>query len=276
LEPNRALVDANCDTLMALAQRTAENRAAGQNDLFAGGGGAQKAAPLQLKPAKAWPSMETLANEQSAIGFYLTGHPLDEYRTVLDELQAERWSTFSADLSEGMTTAVLAGVVVSKRELTNKKGNRFAFAAFSDQTGQFESVIFSDVLADAGAALEPGKAVLVHVEAMRTGEEIKLKALMIQSLDKAAGASQKGLDVELDPNEYQRNAGALAELKALLEPGGRGEVRLILPLKAQGRVVVIKLPGRYHLSPARTSKIEGLRIVHATRNRWDGEKQIAA
>ena len=276
LEPNRAVVHANCDTLLALAQRTAENRAAGQNDLFAGGGPAQRTAPLQLKTAKAWPSMETLANEQAAIGFYLTGHPLDDYRTILDELQAERWSDFSAELSQGITTTVLAGVVVSKRELTNKKGNRFAFAAFSDQTGQFESVVFSDVLADAGEALEPGKAVLVHVEASRTGDEIKLKALMIQSLDKAAGASQRGLDVELDAAEYQRSSASLTELKALLEPGGRGEVRLILPLKEQGRVVIIRLPGRYHLSPARTSKIEGLRIVRSTRKRWDGDKQLAA
>ncbi len=275
LEPNRALVDANCDTLMALAQRTAENRAAGQNDLFAGGG-AQRAAPLQLKQAKAWPSMEILANEQAAIGFYLTGHPLDEYRTVLEDLQAERWSDFSADLGEGMATAVLAGVVVSKRELTNKKGNRFAFAAFSDQTGQFESVIFSDVLADAGEALEPGKAVLVHVEAMRTGEEIKLKALMIQSLDKAAGASQKGLDIELDLDQYLRDPSTLRTLKELLLPGGHAKITLYWNNRALNRVIATTLPGRFKVSPERTSKIQGLKIVQGVRTLWDGDKQIAA
>ena len=276
LEPNRAMVAANCDTILALAQRTAENRDAGQNDLFAGGGPAQRTAPLQLKPAKSWPSMETLANEQAAIGFYLTGHPLDEYRSVLEDLQAERWIDFTADLSEGITTAVLAGVVVSKRELTNKKGNRFAFAAFSDQTGQFESVIFSDVLADAGDVLEPGKAVLVHVEASRNGEDIKLKAQLIQSLDKAAGAAQKGLTVVLDADALARDPNAISMLKALLQPGGRGEVQLLVRLSGRGRDVAIKLKGRYQLSPAQTSKIEALACVRDVHKLWDGDKQIAA
>ncbi len=276
LEPNRAMVHANCDTILATAQRTAENRDAGQNDLFAGGGSAQRAATLQLKPAKAWPSMETLNHEQAAIGFYLTGHPLDEYRGVLEDLQAERWSEFSAELSEGISTAVLAGVVTAKRELTNKKGTRFAFAAFSDQTGQFEAVVFSDVLADAGDVLEPGKAVLVHVEATRQGDEIKLKALLIQSLDKAAGATQKGLTVVLDADALARDPNAIARLKELLQPGGRGEVRLVLQLPGRGREVEVKLKGRYQLSPAQTSKIESLSCVRAVRNLWDGDKQMAA
>ena len=275
LEPNRAMVHANCDTLMALAQRTAENRQAGQNDLFADPKNV-RAAPLQLKPAKAWPAMEVLANEQQAVGFYLSGHPLDEYRTVLDDMKAQRWSDFSANLGPGITTAVLAGVVISKRELTNKNGNRFAFAAFSDQTGQFESIVFSDVLSDAGDVLEPGKAVLVHMEATRKDDEIKLKAMLIQSLDKAAGAAQKGLMIVLDMDAYARDPNSISRLKELLQPGGRGEVRLIVSLAGRGREVELKLKGRFQLSPAQTSKIESLACVRAVRNQWDGDKAMAA
>ena len=275
LEPNRAMVHANCDTLMALAQRTAENRQAGQNDLFADPKNV-RAAPLQLKPAKAWPAMEVLANEQQAVGFYLSGHPLDEYRTVLDDMKAQRWSDFAANLGPGITTAVLAGVVISKRELTNKNGNRFAFAAFSDQTGQFESIVFSDVLSYAGDVLEPGKAVLVHMEATRKDDEIKLKAMLIQSLDKAAGAAQKGLTIVLDMDAYARDPNSISRLKELLQPGGRGEVRLIVSLAVRGREVELKLKGRFQLSPAQTSKIESLACVRAVRNQWDGDKAMAA
>ena len=275
-EPNRAMLHANADTLLALAQRTAENRIAGQNDLFGGGGKAESATPLQLRHAKAWPAMEQLSREQEAVGFYLSGHPLDEYRGVLNSVNAERWADFSERLNSGVTSGVLAGVVVSKRELTSAKGNRFAFAAFSDPSGQFESVVFSDVLADAGEALEPGKAVLVHVEATRKGEEIKLKALLIQSLDKAAGAAQKGLTILLDADALAREPGAIAKLRELLEPGGRGEVRLLMPLRSSGNEVEIKLKGRFHLSPAHTAKIEGLACVRQVRNIWEPGSQLAA
>ena len=275
-ESNRAMVHANSDTLMALAQRTVENRVAGQNDLFAGGPLMRTEAPLQLRAAKAWPAMEVLASEQAAIGFYLSGHPLDEYGSVLDSLHAERWSEFSGRLDAGSTNTVLAAVVVSKREMTSAKGNRFAFVAFSDATGQFEAVVFSDVLLDAGDVLEPGSAVLVHVEANRKGDEIKLKALLIQSLDKAAGAAQKGLTIVLDASALARDPNAITQLKDLLQPGGRGEVRLVIPLLVRDRDVEIKLKGRYQLSPAHTSKIEALVCVRSVHTSWDVDGKLAA
>ena len=275
-ETNRAMLLANADTLLALAQRTAENRQAGQNDLFGGGAKAEAAAPLQLRHAKAWPAMEQLSREQEAVGFYLSGHPLDEYRGVLDSLQAERWTDFCARLENGTRTGVLAGVVVSKRELTSKNGNRFAFAAFSDQTGQFESVVFSDVLTDAGDILEPGSAVLIHIEASRKDDEIKLKALLIQSLDKAAGAAQKSAVIELDEHELRREPNSIARVTEHLEPGGRCEVYLSLELKDQGRRVEVKLKGKFHMSPAVTAKIEGLRPVRAVRSVMDADRHLAA
>ena len=275
-EPNRAMLHANADTLMALAQRTTENKIAGQNDLFGGGGKTEAATQLQLRQMKAWPSMEQLSREQEAVGFFLSGHPLDEYKSVLQSMNAETWGGFSGRLLPGITSGILAGVVTAKRELTSAKGNRFAFAGFSDQTGQFESVVFSDVLTDAGEALEPGKAVLVHVEATKKNDEIKLKAMLIQSLDKAAGNAQKGLTIRLDARALARDPNTIAKLRELLEPGGRGEVRLLVPLPARGCEVEIKLKGRFQLSPAHTAKIEGLVCVDNVENIWEPGSKLAA
>ena len=277
LEPNRARAHANCDAILALAQRTAENRLAGQNDLFAADrGAAAKSDPLQLKAIKPWPAMTALANEQNAVGFYLSGHPLDEYGDVLSGLQAVSYDDFARDLGEGISTGVLAGVVIAKRDLVNKKGNRFAFAAFSDRTGQFECILFSDVLADAAAILEPGKAVIVHVEANRQGDEIKLKAQYIQSLDKAAGANQRGLRIVLEPHVLSRDPSALGVLKDLLHPGGRGEVRLVVPIMARGREVELRLKGRFQLSPEMAARIEALPCVRSIAKQWDAGDALAA
>ncbi len=77
LERNRALAHGNVEAMLALASRTAENAALGTGDLFGGGGGAPPA--LDTRPVKAWTPMERLQHEFEAVGFFLSGHPLDAY-----------------------------------------------------------------------------------------------------------------------------------------------------------------------------------------------------
>src|SRR5262249_7799390 len=67
LEPNRALVYANVEGIMAMANRLAENAQLGTSDLFGGGGNAPAA--LDLKAAQTWTPMEKLQSEFDAVGF---------------------------------------------------------------------------------------------------------------------------------------------------------------------------------------------------------------
>ncbi len=250
LEPNRAKVAANIEGILAHAQRTASDRAAGQNDLFAGGGAAK--AGLQLKPARVWPPMETLTKEFEAVGFYLSGHPLDTYQSVLGKLGAERYVDLDARVGNGATrSGILAGIVTMKRERRSKSGNRFAFVGVSDQTGQFEAVVFSDVLADAGDLLDVGKAVLIHVEAEREGEALKMRAQLVQSLDKAAGGVQRGLRLVLD------GPAAWPELRQSLKKGA-GQVQITCRLPEAGQQVEIRLKGRYDVSPGEAGALMAL------------------
>ena len=91
--------------------------------------------------------MEKLSAEFEAIGFYLSGHPLDQYDRVLGKLGVKRVSEFEALVMRGATAGRLGGIVIAARERRSQKGNKFAFATFSDATGQFEAIIFSDTLA---------------------------------------------------------------------------------------------------------------------------------
>ena len=136
--------------------------------------------------------MERLEKEFDAVGFFLSGHPLDEYESVLAKLGVQSWSDFEAATERGVTAGRLAGIVVSARERKSQRGNKFAFAMFSDPSGQFEAVIFSDTLAQARDLLEPGTPVLLTVEAERDGESVKLRVQHLEALDKAAGAVQRG------------------------------------------------------------------------------------
>ena len=251
LEANRALVAANVEGMLALAQRREANTADGTDDLF----GLGEASPqLDLRPAQQWTPMERLSHEFEAVGFYLSGHPLDSYERVLQKLGVKRYSEFEALTERGACEGRLAGIVISARERKSQRGNKFAFALFSDTTGQFEAVIFSDTLAQCRELLEPGTPVLLAVSAERDGDTVKMRVEGLEALDKAAAGVQRGLKVVLDRRLIQ-NAKHVAALKSHLKHGGKGEIRLVLPLEDRGREIELIIPGHYDVSPARAGII---------------------
>ena len=130
--------------------------------------------------------------EFDAVGFYLSGHPLDSYERVLHKLGVKRYAEFEAVTERGATAGQLAGIVISARERRSQKGNKFAFAMFSDTTGQFEAVIFSETLAQCRELLEPGTPVLLTVAAERDGDTVKMRVESMRGLDAAVADLQRG------------------------------------------------------------------------------------
>jgi len=248
LEANRALVYGNIEQLLAFANRLASNEAQGTGDLFGGGGAGE--AQIDMRPVETWTPMERLQQEFEAIGFFLSGHPLDAYATALPKLGVSSYAEFEARCERGAAAGRIAGIVVSVRERRSQKGNKFAFAIFSEPTGQFEVVIFSETLAAARPLLEPGTAVLLTVEGERDGEALKLRAQAVQSLDGAASSVQKGWKVVLDADRLLKNGCRdLAQLGEKLKAGGKGEIAL--SFFVQGREVSITFPQRrFDVSPA--------------------------
>jgi DNA polymerase-3 subunit alpha len=187
--------------------------------------------------------MERLAQEFEAVGFYLSGHPLDDYMKPLQKLSVDTWQGFQEKaLTKGARAAKLAGTVTHRQERRSKSGNKFAFVGFSDPTGQFECICFSDTLAACRDLLEPGKAVIARVEADVEGEEVKLRLQGVELLDKAAAQMVTGLEI------FVRDATAVDSIAARLKNGGRAPVRLVM-LMEQGREVHISLGSAFTVTP---------------------------
>jgi DNA polymerase-3 subunit alpha len=257
LSPNRARVYANIEQVLSHAGRLADNRATGQNDLFGSGGGGgtvMAAATLTLRETSSWDLMETLSHELDAIGFYLSGHPLDDYADALMGLNVIRWSELEAKLANQVSAdARIAATVTYKQERRSKSGNRFAFAGFSDPTGQFEAVIFSDTLAAAGDYLEPGKAVLLHLEAEVDGENIKTRVRAVQDLNAALGRTKSGLCIVADGRLQ------LEQLAKIVDTGGATALKLRLRLKdPTPREVVVNLGANFDVSPKQAGALKAL------------------
>jgi DNA polymerase-3 subunit alpha len=238
IDPNRRRLFENGDRVLRAASISGDTD---QNDLF----GAEAVRGLVLREAEPWLPMERLAREQEAIGFFVSGHPLDEYRDVIEQQGLISWAEFSERASRGTSAARLAAVVAFRQERTSARGNRFAFVGLSDQSGQFEAIVFSELLASHGDTLSPGSAVLVEIEAEADADADALRARLksVAPLDEVAERSCGGLRVIVE------NTDALRDLPERMPPDGKGEIRFVLRLADIGREVELELPGRYDVSP---------------------------
>jgi len=247
-ESNRARVFAGVDTLLRKAQHAHEAAAVGQNELF-GGDGARE--PIALPKLEPWLPAERLRREYEAIGFFLSGHPLDDYAAVLKKMRVQSWAEFARAVKHGATAGRVAGTVVSRSERRTRTGGKMGIIGLSDPTGHYEAVLFSEGLAEYRDLLEPGSPVLLFVSAEMQGDEVRARIQSAEPLDAAAANLQHSLRV------FLRNEIPIEAVAKRLEPArgapqagrnGDGEVSMVLLLSA-GTEVEIKLPGRFKVSP---------------------------
>ncbi len=98
LDSNRARVFAGAEAILAACQRSHEAATVGQNDMF---GGRRDAPTIMLPQVEPWLPAERLRREYDAIGFFLSGHPLDDYATALKRLRVQSWAEFSRAVKTG-------------------------------------------------------------------------------------------------------------------------------------------------------------------------------
>ena len=244
LDPHRARVHGGADSILAACQRANEAATSGQNDMF---GGAVDAPTVMLPQIDNWLAAEKLRKEYDAIGFFLSGHPLDDYATALKRLRVQSWADFCKAVKTGATAGKVAATVVSRQERRTKTGNKMGIMGLSDPTGHFEAVLFSEGLAQYREVLEPGAAVLLQLGAELQGEDVRARVVHAEPLDAAAAKTQKGLRIVM------KDTKALDSLEKRLQrqtgPGsGGGDVSIVLRLDLQTEVE-FKLDGRYVVSP---------------------------
>jgi len=244
LEPKRARAFGSVEALMAHAQRSGADATSGQSELF-GGIGAKPV--LNVQEVEEWLPAERLNREYDAIGFFLSGHPLDDYLFSFNRLGADTWSSFVQKAKEGRPGGKLAATVVSRVERRTKTGNKIGILGLSDPTGHFEAVIFSENLQRFRDLLEPGSAVLLQAGAEVQGDEVRVRVHGVESLDQVATFTPRGLRVAIETPE------AVALFAKRLNGGVSGPsergfpISLVLHVGAEE--VEVKLPGRYPVSP---------------------------
>ncbi|MGH6955098.1 MAG: OB-fold nucleic acid binding domain-containing protein, partial [Caulobacteraceae bacterium] len=244
LHANRAEVVAAADILIAHAQSAAAERASAQTNLF---GEAPEAARPRLPRRVAWSETEQLDEERAAVGFYLSGHPLESMLELLRRKRVSLLSDVMAGVEQGMEAFRMAGVVRRRQERSSaRSGDRFAFVTLSDPTGEYEVLFPPEQLRRCREALEPGGSVVVKVRAKAADGDVRFFGDEAEPLERAVAGATAGLRVYISPELADMEA-----LKKRLRPAERegGEVILVAG-SGDGREIELKLPGRFSLDPA--------------------------
>lgn len=231
----RAPVMAVLDDAMASGQRFQEERDSAQVSLFGdlpevvSGRNGRK-----LPDLEEWHDKEKLGFEKEALGFLITGHPLDRYSSDIKRLASAEIARLP-DLADNSEVRV-CGVVTLFREITTKKGDRMCFATIEDLTGSIEITVFPDVYADCSQLLKTDDPLLVTGK-LEKGEK-GCKLLVMRS----------------NGREYGRKNGASAP---------NGDVRLLLEVQAQSTTRVSLALKLAELSTDQLSSLRGVIERHA-------------
>ncbi len=248
LDNNRRRVHRGMETVVAVAGAAASDRNSNQISLF--GGEDAKPQEIRLPDIDDWQSMDRLREEFDAVGFYLSAHPLDAYERVLARRRVRSSAeVFNAREAGGVR---LAGTFVSKKEMTSKSGKRFAFISFSDASGVFEGIAFSEILAQYSELLSPGNSVIVDCALSFDGDTPRMTIQKLESIDAAAAEAANAA------KEMHLFVDSIEPLAALSDVLGRdkdanskrkkGRVLVTAKLRDRGEEVLINLGDNYALS----------------------------
>ncbi|HXQ09497.1 MAG TPA: DNA polymerase III subunit alpha [Caulobacteraceae bacterium] len=246
LHANRAEVVAAADVLIAQAQSAAADRASAQASLF---GEQPEVSRPRLPKREPWSETEQLDEERAAVGFYLSGHPLESMLEVLRRRRVSLHTDVLAQVEQGMEAFRMAGVVRRRQERASARtGDKFAFVTLSDPTGEYEVLFPPEQLRRCRDALEPGRSIVIKVRAKATDGDVRFFGDEAEPLERAVEGATACLRVHLSPQLADMDA-LKKRLRPAEGPNSGGEVILVAGA-GDGREIELRLPGRFALDPA--------------------------
>jgi DNA polymerase III subunit alpha len=257
---SRAQAMSCADLLIRISAQAAEERGSDQGGLFA-----LDTAPALAKPKLAvvdeWTPQHLLDEERAAVGFYFSGHPLDDYEKELTRLNAVSYADAVERVKSGRAGFQMAGVIRTVRMRRSKTGKPFAWVELSDATGEFEVTVFSETLNTARDLMEPGALVLVSATAEDRDGEVRFTCEGMRNLDTAAAAAASQLRISVTSEAaLERIHKRLSAVKpASAREGGKVVVAMRLP--ESGRDVEIMLPGVAACTPAMRGALKNIEGV---------------
>jgi DNA polymerase-3 subunit alpha len=198
-----------------------------------------------------WGPKQLLAFEKEALGFYVSGHPLDRYRGDLQRYASATTSDFPAG-KRGVGDASIGGIVSQYREMVTKKGDKMARFMLEDAEGTLEVIAFPKTFEKVRHVLVSDEPILCTGAVKNEGnaEAPEWKMLLESAAPLSELRQQKTSRVDIHLNADQLTHDQIDELKTILANAARGNCQAVLRLKIPQRSeTVVTLPDAWAVSP---------------------------
>jgi DNA polymerase-3 subunit alpha len=256
LEANRAVVLANADMLLAVADASAREKQSGQAALF---GGQDHAEPsLRLMSVPEWSRAEQMAAERENFGFFFTAHPVEQYRAVASANGARSYASLMQGgiAGGGRQQAMMAAMVENVSRGKTRKGKDFVRADFSDSSGQFSAACFEESLVESFVKwAREGICILLTVELDSPGsdEPPRITVRGARPLSEVKSGAHMQLNLEIS------DAMALTAVATMLiaESDVRGEVLARLRTES-GAAPLMKLGDNFRLDGELAERLQDI------------------
>jgi DNA polymerase III subunit alpha len=244
------------DTALEWGGKRRTDRESGQGNLFGGAaaGSAGTASEARLPDLPDWDERTRLANEKATLGFYVSGHPLESLRGLLDDFATH--TTAGTREAVSGTEVAIGGVVTDFKKRKSKKGAWWGSFQLEDLEGQIEVLAFPKTFDQYQTFLQNDRAVLVTGRLESDDGRVRVTADEVASLDDLREKKAEAVQVRVDAGDVDDDFAS--RLRSAVE-GHRGEVSLYLEIVRPGdfRVVVRAEPTlRVAPSPALSAALE--------------------
>ncbi len=216
---NRKVLYENISNIIQNSKNLYENKIQNQSSLFSDEN--QKVSYLiQEKNSSNWLNNQTLSKELESVGFYLSNHPLEDYKDALDQYRTKSFKDFEESID---SESFIAGTVMSIKEKKTAKGTPFAIIKFSDQSKVFELFIFSEILEKNREHLIVGKSFLLTVIKDREHQENRFRRINVRkilSLDNIVKMNYPNVEIQIYSTDN------LEKLYEIIKERGNSKIKI--------------------------------------------------
>ena len=197
---------------------------------------------------KQWNKKELLLEEFKSLGFYISDHPLNEFKEIFNHLKIVQYQDF---LLSNERESLVAGTIMSIQEKKSIKGTPFAIIKFSNNVGEFELFLFSEILINNRDKIKESESFILTLQKDRMSnrnsrERINVKKIL--SLDDMINKPYSKVTIELKPN-YD-----IEEIKNLLNKEGPTSIRLIINNDSKKIFYNLENPRKFDFNHLKTLK----------------------
>jgi DNA polymerase-3 subunit alpha len=253
LNDNRQSIYNSIPNIILHSKNIFANKLANQNDLF---NNEEDKNDIILEEIKDWKFEERLSKEFQTLGFFMSDHPLNQFKNLYDEFKIKNYSEFN-HINEAIEVNI-ASTVLKIQEKKTQKGNSYAIVKFSDLSSVFELFIFSDIFEMNRNILVEGNSLILTLSKNLSDDDNKFKRINVKKI-----ASLNDL-IDMPLNEvkiFLENIEQLKKIDNIFKTNGKTDVIIFIKNNNQNLSFKFKTMKNIERKSLETLKNKGISLI---------------